>query len=123
MNQPRTPLQRSVFLCRAYCALILLSGSVQADELGITIQPETRQTWGGFGVSQVAYSGRDQEVYELTPDDKLREMEDLIYRDLQVQVLRMWMGPGADPAFYRTLPEAPDQRSRTGGEFPSLHPG
>lgn len=73
-----------------------------ADDIGITIQAGNRQAWGGFGVSQVAYSGPDQDVYKLTPPDKLREMEDMIYRDLQVQVLRMWMGPGSDPTFYRT---------------------
>ena len=94
-----------------FCCLNIYISFVSYAQVIVNVQSGERQTFKGFGVSQVAFPGPDRDVYTQTPAAKRNEMADLVYTSLGSTILRMWGGPSKDLAmlqFYRDriIPEA-----------------
>jgi hypothetical protein len=77
----------------------------------VNVAATPRQTFRGFGFSQIGYPGPAHDAYNLTPPGQREQIADLVYTDLKTSIVRMWMGPRQDSAvlaFYRdkVVPEA-----------------
>jgi hypothetical protein len=68
------------------------SAALQAETpYHINVQSEPRQTFQGFGASQVS-----KEFGHFSPEPHRSEMADLVYRDLKANILRLWVQSGPE---------------------------
>ena len=70
---------------------LVICANLSAETYPITVKPGARQTFQGFGSSQVS-----MEFGHFAPEPYRSEMADLIYRDLRANVLRLWVQSGPE---------------------------
>lgn len=69
--------------------LLLLHTLAAQSSYTLTVLPGAKQTFAGFGASQVGFGG-------VIPEDARNSMESMVFHDLKARSLRLWVGSAPD---------------------------
>jgi len=91
-------LRQTLFLGLAFLSVLVPSMACSAKSVPVTItlQPTTRQTFVGFGTSEMNVEGRFQQLPGTTRD----VLAKMVWQDLNFKIMRVWFSPSvylADP--------------------------